>query len=86
MQEAEVQFLREQNELEINKAKELSNIEVTYNNKIHVLIIITYSNIEVTYNNKIHVLIIITCSNIEVTYNNKIHVLIIITCRYPSLV
>ena len=35
------QFLREQNELEINKAKELSNIEVTYNNKIHVLIIIT---------------------------------------------
>ena len=68
MQEAEVQFLREQNELEINKAKELSNIEVTYNNKIHVLIIITCSNIEVTYNNKIHVLIIITCSNIEVTY------------------
>ena len=41
MQEAEVQFLRKQNELEINKPKELSNIEVTYNNKIHVLIIIT---------------------------------------------
>ena len=28
-QEAEIQFLREQNELEILKAKELSNIEVS---------------------------------------------------------
>ena len=40
MQEAEETILREQNELEINKAKELSNIEVIYNNKIDVLIII----------------------------------------------
>ena len=29
MQEAEIQFLKEQNELEINKAKELSEIEVS---------------------------------------------------------
>ena len=28
MQEAEVQFLREQNELQIKRAKDLSNIEV----------------------------------------------------------
>lgn len=28
VREAEIQFLREQNELEINKAKELGNIEV----------------------------------------------------------
>ena len=30
MQEAEIQFLKEQNELEISKAKELSEIEVSY--------------------------------------------------------
>ena len=29
MQEAEIQFLKEQNELEISKAKELSEIEVS---------------------------------------------------------
>uniref|UniRef100_A0A1X7SFC8 Uncharacterized protein n=1 Tax=Amphimedon queenslandica TaxID=400682 RepID=A0A1X7SFC8_AMPQE len=29
MQEAEVQFLREQNELQIKRAKDLSNIEVS---------------------------------------------------------
>ena len=30
MQEAEIQFLKEQNELEISKAKELSEIEVCH--------------------------------------------------------
>ena len=36
MQEAEVQFLREQNELQVKRAKDLSNIEVrrNYNNNI----------------------------------------------------
>ena len=34
MQEAEIQFLREQNELEIKKAKDLSNIEVRQHSAI----------------------------------------------------
>ena len=34
-QEAEIQFLREQNELQIQRAKDLSNIEVGESKKIY---------------------------------------------------
>ena len=52
MQEAEVQFLREQNELQVKRAKDLSNIEVRQ-------IVILYCLINIHYYTLLYCIIIV---------------------------